>query len=202
MHATHTPERWLPIPGYEGYYEVSDAGRVRGINRKILCRNGVVKNLRGRKIHGWHDELGYHCVMLRAPGKDRQWKVHQLVALAFIGPRPEGMDTCHTNDDRSDNRAANLRYDTHSENAKDHVRAGNHYETKRTCCPRGHLLVVPNLRAARLAQGHRICLACHRANAWMRKDPTNRRAHLDAVAMARYQAIMSSVAGPWSTRWR
>ena len=49
---------------------------------------------------------------MTALGKRKQFLVHDLVALAFIGPKPAGMQTCHNNDDKRNNIASNLRYDT------------------------------------------------------------------------------------------
>ena len=41
---------WLPILGYHGYYEVSDHGLVRGIDRKITLSNGNTRQIRCRII--------------------------------------------------------------------------------------------------------------------------------------------------------
>lgn len=58
--------------------------------------------------------------------------IHRLVLLAFVGPCPEGMQGCHRNDDRRDNRLENLRWDTDSANKTDRVlngrsNRGKHY---------------------------------------------------------------------------
>lgn len=54
-------------------------------------------------------------------GRKREYSLHALVALAFHGPRPPGMDVCHNNGDRFDNRAVNLRYATRGENVRDGI---------------------------------------------------------------------------------
>jgi hypothetical protein len=187
-----TPEEWKSVPGYEGQYEVSDLGKVRSLDRSVVNKDGIRRRVPGVMLKPGKNALGYFHVALCKDGVPRSWKVHQLVALAFIGPRPEGMDTCHTNDIRTDNRAVNLRYDTHSENARDHVRAGNHYETKRTHCPRKHVLAEPNLRSAQWAKGLRACLACHRASGWVQKNPLVRAPLMDQVADERYRKIMEN----------
>lgn len=46
-----TPERWLPVPGYEGYYEVSDQGRVRSVEREVYSRQwGNYRRVPGRYL--------------------------------------------------------------------------------------------------------------------------------------------------------
>lgn len=97
-------EEWRPIVGFEGRYEVSDLGRVRGL------RFGRVKKdteKQGKR---------YRLVGLSKNNRGRSYSVHRLVAEAFHGPCPEGMECCHLNGDPADNRAANLTYATRKEN--------------------------------------------------------------------------------------
>lgn len=69
---------------------------------------------------------GYLRVDLYRGGR-HHWKlIHRLVLEAFIGPCPDGMEACHNNGDRTDNRLENLRWDTRSANQKDAVRHGTH----------------------------------------------------------------------------
>ena len=63
-------------------------------------------------------------MLLRKDGRYHARKVHRLVAEAFLGPRPAGMDIRHGSTDRTDNRAANLSYGTRAENEADKVRDG------------------------------------------------------------------------------
>jgi hypothetical protein len=72
------------------------------------------------------------------------------------------MYACHNNDDRSDNRPENLRWDTPEENMRDQVRNGIHHSLTIERCPYGHLRVDPNLRYKK-DRRIRICLACWRA---------------------------------------
>lgn len=120
-------ENWRDIPGYEGFYQISDQGRVKSLpriheytspfgsgNRSVsarIMRQSVRKN-------------GYLCVSLWRDGVRQSCLVHHLVAAAFIGSRPRGMHVCHNNSDRTDNRLLNLRYDTPRGNALDAVAAG------------------------------------------------------------------------------
>ena len=106
-----TGQNWKPIPSSPSY-EASECGLVR---RAAPGRGARV----GRVLRPHCDRGGYLIVDLSEGGEVRTRKVHQLVAEAHIGPRPEGMDTCHANGVRTDNRACNLRYDTRSGNFAD-----------------------------------------------------------------------------------
>jgi transposase len=69
-------------------------------------------------------DTGYLQVKLRKDGRYHNLKVHRLVAEAFIGPRPAGMDIRHGSTDRTDNRASNLSYGSRADNEADKVRDG------------------------------------------------------------------------------
>lgn len=155
-------ERWLPIPGWEGYYEVSDLGRVRSLDREITCKNGVVKRYRGRVLSPGDDGTRL-LVGLYRPGRHETRKVHQLVLEAFVGPRPDGLEGCHADDDHTNNRLSNLRWDDRIANMADSLRNGTNNRSRRTHCPRGHSLMPPNLVPSERKRG-RKCLACCRAH--------------------------------------
>lgn len=72
------------------------------------------------------------------------------------------MVACHNTANKGDNRVANLRWDTQSENIKDQARQGVNPKTNKKRCSRGHLLAEPNLRKGRQKKsGWRECLSCH-----------------------------------------
>lgn len=102
-------ERWKPVAGCDGRYEVSDQGRVRSWT--LRSKGGLLSpQVRGN---------GYRCVLLTPP-RARSGKtnvsVHRLVAAAFIGECPEGHQVAHLNGNGADNRLENLVYATAKEN--------------------------------------------------------------------------------------
>lgn len=96
--------QWLPVPGLEDRYEVSDQGHVRSLRR-------------GNRFLGSDVCRGYKRVTIHCPVRGQHTRyVHTLVAEAFLGPRPEGMECNHLNCDKLDNRVENLQWVTRSEN--------------------------------------------------------------------------------------
>lgn len=110
MTESSTPaERWVPVPGYEGYYEVSDLGRIRSVRIRRYSLN----------------DRGYAMIWLARDGEKRYVPVHRVVGEAFLGPLPSGLMTRHGPGGKLDNRLVNLSYGTNSENQIDRRRDGN-----------------------------------------------------------------------------
>jgi len=135
-------ETWKPIPGYEGWYEISSQGRVRARERQIWhganrWGKGFWRTRAARLIKPSLTRR-YYRVTLQREGRREQLAVHRLVLAAFIGPCPPGMEGCHADDDPSNNHLSNLRWDTTSANVLDQVRNGNHGNARKTHCKRGH----------------------------------------------------------------
>lgn len=99
-------------------YEVSSLGHVR----RCVGGQGAIQG----KVLKWHTNTssGYPTVRLVSDGIARARTVHKLVAHAFLGPKPPGMQTRHLDGNKLNNAASNLRYGTHSENAVDKERHG------------------------------------------------------------------------------
>jgi hypothetical protein len=109
-------EIWKDIDGYEGFYQVSNLGRVKSLERKVPLKNGKLRTYRER-IKSQEEEKGYMRVNLYKNGKLKKFLVHRLVATAFHGPNDESMEVNHINGDTKDNRAENLEWVTTKENA-------------------------------------------------------------------------------------
>lgn len=94
-------EIWKDIEGYEGYYQVSNLGRVRSLDRIIEGRWGLILS-KGIMLSQKTTTYGYKEVGLSKNGKVKYFAVHRLVAMAFI-PNPNNypqinhMDECRTN---------------------------------------------------------------------------------------------------------
>jgi len=104
-------ERWRAVPGFEGYYEVSDAGRVRSVDRVIVSRRGDQRRMAG-KVQQLRARGRYLTATLCRGGRKTIVRVHVLVLRAFVGRRPPGKEGCHGNGLSLDNRLSNLRWDT------------------------------------------------------------------------------------------
>ena len=102
-------EQWKDIPGYEGLYQVSTLGRIKG--------NRGIKSLR-------IDKGGYLTVWLCKCSAQKNYKAHRLVAIAFI-PNPENKATVnHIDGNKQNNCVENLEWATHSENINHANRTG------------------------------------------------------------------------------
>jgi hypothetical protein len=116
-------EEWKPVVGYEGLYEVSCSGRVR--RPPELERQPRYNIYPGRILRPYHDErTGYFGLTLTKNKVSRLERPHRLVALAFIGPCPDGQEVNHKNGIKTDNSVSNLEYVTPRENAKHARRMG------------------------------------------------------------------------------
>lgn len=152
-------ERFSPVIGYEGLYEVSDQGRVRSLTHIINGPYGVSRIRPGRILKpSW--TTGYASVVLCRNGTRQPRKVHALMLEAFVGPRPEGMSACHGDDDATNNTLGNLRWDTHDANMADKVRNGRtrNGNAGKPECKRGHSFTPENVYVD--TRGSRRCRAC------------------------------------------
>lgn len=110
-------EIWKSVIGFEGYYQVSNFGRVR--QDPIFSRFGGTY-YPGKLAKIQVDQKGYHRVFIGGglfnKKKSHPYRVHRLVGFAFI-PNPEGKpEINHKNFDTADNRVENLEWCTGEEN--------------------------------------------------------------------------------------
>jgi hypothetical protein len=167
-------EHWLPVVGHEGWYEVSDQGRVRSIPRFRLRRNGVPMTLRGRLLNPIIDPDGYGYVTLSfADASRRRRPIHQLVLAAFVGPMPQGHEVRHLDGDPGNNRRENLRYGTSLENSEDQRKHGRLHWSSRERCSAGHEYTPENTYVgSHHGYPERVCRECRRRRErefWQRK---------------------------------
>jgi hypothetical protein len=110
-------EVWRDVVGYEGYYKVSNLGKVKSLDRIVTnpARGNDMK-LKGRILSLCFSRKNYNCVNLYNGEGGKTKAVHRLVAEAFI-PNPFNKPFIdHINTIRTDNRVQNLRWVTSKEN--------------------------------------------------------------------------------------
>lgn len=94
-------ESWLPVPGYQGWYEVSDSGNVYAMAR-AGSRGGLLSPQKG--------SAGYLVVRLSKYGRVRTRTVGSMVLEAFKGPAPCGARARHGAGGKTDDSLGNLRW--------------------------------------------------------------------------------------------
>ncbi len=103
-------EIWKPIPNFSKY-EASNLGRLRSLNYKRTGKVVVLKTSKSKD--------GYLKTMIKNDDNIyKSWSVHKFVMLTFKGERKKGEEVNHINGIKTDNRAVNLEYVTHSENVQ------------------------------------------------------------------------------------
>lgn len=114
-------EIWKPIKGYEGYYEASNLGNIRSVDRVILSTANILhtehKQLRrGRVLKQGNGRKGYKIVVLQRDGQKRTMYTHRIIAMTFVENPYNKPCIDHINGICTDNRAENLRWCTQKEN--------------------------------------------------------------------------------------
>lgn len=108
---------WKPIPKFEGLYEASEDGRIRSLDRI----DSIGRKVAGRVLKPRAVGKGYLQVSLFKDGCEIREYVHRLVALTLIGACPDGLEVCHKDHNKRNNRASNLMYGTSSENKQQSI---------------------------------------------------------------------------------
>lgn len=115
-------EIYKKIKGYENNYEVSNFGMVRSIDRTLFFnkKNGqeTSRSYNGRLLKFGYDKFEYPSVVLSKNGSTKQFRVHQLVAMAFLNHTPDKLKIVvdHIDKDPKNNHVDNLRLITHRDN--------------------------------------------------------------------------------------
>ena len=129
MTESYGAERWAPVRGFEGLYEVSDLGRVRSLDRVVelhghpklktrIMRGRLLFQKTNRPAAGAYKRMQ---VALWKQNKEHTMNVARLVAEAFI-PNPNGAPfVLHLDDDATNNVVANLAWGDHAENVRQMV---------------------------------------------------------------------------------
>lgn len=119
-------EIWKDVAGWEGYYQVSNLGNVRSVDRWIPW-NGTTKLLAGKPMVPVNSTDGYLMVKFTRNNKATSYRMHRLVADAFVDNPDNLPEVNHMDCDRKNNIAENLVWSTHIENVRHSSRKG-HYK--------------------------------------------------------------------------
>lgn len=115
---------WRDVPGWEGLYKVSTGGVVRSEDRLCKAKAGGTALRQGKELVAVRKAGRYLAVSLSRDGEKKQVPIHDLVAAAFIGPKPPQHQTRHWDDDLNNNVVTNIVYGTAAENSEDMTRNG------------------------------------------------------------------------------
>lgn len=135
-------EEWRDVVGYEGFYQVSNLGRVKSLSRTVIRISKYGKEVQ-QQVHEKILTINRankirRMVLLWRNNKCKNFLIYRLVLEAFYGPCPKGYQACHNDGDRTNDVLTNLRWDTPTNNCKDRKRHGTeshgeiHYNSKLT----------------------------------------------------------------------
>lgn len=113
-------EVWRDVLGFEGFYQVSDLGRVRSLDRTIVRIDGRTRFCKGQILKPNLRNTGYFAVETKRSGRKRGNKenIHVLVARAFLGERPIRYEVNHIDGNKKNNCLSNLEYCSRNENIR------------------------------------------------------------------------------------
>lgn len=163
---------WKPIPGYEGLYEISDAGEVRSLDRVVArltpTGNAGTRHYFAKTKTIYSDRDGYSCVSLCKGGVQKPYRVSRLVLTAFEQPSKPGEEACHKNHDKLDNSIRNLRWGTRQENEDDKTSSGRRPRNTINKLTASDVALAKKLRLDGLTYKEiGKVLSCHLSNVWL-----------------------------------
>lgn len=111
-------EAWESVVGFEGYYQVSNSGQVRSVDRTVSHKGATRQKVRSYKgqLLTPRQTRGYVRVSLTKEGKEWNKQVHRLVAIAFIPNHENKPQVNHIDGVKSNNNVENLEWATSQEN--------------------------------------------------------------------------------------
>lgn len=123
-------EIWKDIKGYEGYYQVSNMGNVKSLERTVTKSDGVVQIRKERIMSKRESTDGYYIAKLNVNNNSKSIAIHRLVAQHFI-PNPDNLpEVNHIDTNRKNNRVDNLEWCTHKDNVRYSADKGHYRNNK------------------------------------------------------------------------
>lgn len=109
-------EIWKDVEGFEGFYQISNLGRIKSLDRMVR-HSGCLKRIQyGKILKVKHDGGGYQFVILHKNNQKKPFKIHRLVALAFINNASNKSEVNHLDENKDNNIFRNLNWVTRLEN--------------------------------------------------------------------------------------
>lgn len=186
---TEAMEVWRTIPWYGGHYEASNMGNIRVKDRVIRrphSRSGKpVDYFYAGKTLKQNCKNGYAFVHIGFDCKRISLAVHRAVLLAFVGPPKSREEACHNNGNKNDNRAQNLRWDSHYENNQDRKLHGTYHVGEKHPMAKFSRELVIKIRNGQISQKESGVSLAHfyrikRGESWRHDDRNNP----DAIGVA------------------
>ena len=103
-------EIWKDIEGYEGYYQVSNIGRIKSLSREKIMPNGTLCFTKERILNLNKNINGYMSISLYKNNKRETFRIHRLVAIAFIQNPNNLPDVNHKDENKENNCVDNLEW--------------------------------------------------------------------------------------------
>ena len=125
-------EIWKDIQGYEGFYQISNLGNVKSLERVIDKGNGILQHRKERIMNKRESVDGYYVAKLNVNKKSKSIAIHILVARHFIDNPNNYPEVNHKDCNRKNNQVDNLEWCTHQQNVEYSKQLG-HYKTKSGC---------------------------------------------------------------------
>jgi len=141
-------ETWLPVIGYEGFYDISNRGRVRRVR-------GGMGAVAGRILSPFLTPNGYRSILLWQNNRSKHHFVHRLVAMAFLGMPREGQVANHKDANKTNNAPENLEWVAEVENHRHAARNGLYPTGARNRSAKLTAEIVLEIRRRALTESHR-----------------------------------------------